>query len=126
MFAEYFVMTLSITQRFVPITFFHLKKWNVLLDNHSILGQIRVLTSVNWTSYGVKCSPTITNTLLWISLQCSNTAKCCTALVPFGTASQSVGEGREKDRQIFQRNPLSFFILNSVPLLFLGESAKNS
>ena len=96
----------------VPITKIHWKNLHVMLDIGPILGHLRVLTSVD---LHFKNSSLFPNACLRCEIhgtQCSNTASYCTTFVPFGSARNTVGEGREKVRLTFQRfsSPIVQFI----------------
>ena len=86
-----------------PITKIHWKNLNVILDIRPLLGHLRVLTSVDLCLKSSSLFPNACSRSKLSRIQRSNTDASCTASVPFGSAKQTVGEGREKERLTLQR-----------------------
>jgi len=100
----------------VPITNFHCKKCNVLLDKRPVLGQIRVLTSSLTGCLCIKCSPTIAYASMITSIQCSTTASIAPLRPPWHRNTNSGRRSREGLTDILKRL-FVIFILNSVPFI---------
>jgi hypothetical protein len=88
--------------RHTPITKIHCKNHDVMLDIDQKIGHLRALTSVDFRFKSSSLFPNACSRGEIHGTQRSNTASYCTAYVPFGSARQTVGEGREKVRLTFQ------------------------
>ena len=87
----------------VPITKIHQKKLHVMLDIDPKIGHLRVLTSVDLCFESSSLFPNARSCNESRRIQRSTIDLYCTASVPFGSAQQTVGEGREKERLTLQR-----------------------
>jgi len=112
-------------QKKVPITNFHWKMFHELLDTHRKIGRIKLLTSDYARKIGDKMFPNDRFSSKFPRNQRSTSDLCCNALVPFGTATQTVEEkSREKDRLTSKFLLVGFFQFRL--LSFLNYSVKNS
>jgi len=79
-------------QKKVPITNIHWKMFDELLDMWLKIGRIMVLTSEYTRKIGDKLFPNVRFSSKFPRIQRSTSDLCCNALVPFGTAKQTVEE----------------------------------
>ena len=119
------IMVRCNTQKKVPITNFDWKIFNELLDIWLKIGRIRLLSSDLALEIGGKMFPNVRLSSKFPRIQHSTSDLCCNALVPFGTAIQTLEEKRSRegstDIQFFVcwlHSPLRF-------LSFLNNSVKN-
>jgi len=112
-----------------PITKIHWKNMNEILDMSPKLGHLRVLTSIKVRFESSSLFPNACSKSELHGTQRSNTDAYCTAPVPFGSAPQTVGEGREKERLTLQRiaSPIvhffcSLFVATTYVLTFVSHA----